>query len=173
MITDRRATFRVGLSSLYLPYYDALCAALGPEWQPYMGLRSFSQQDALWKQGRQVPGPNATEKHPLGGTVTNARGGESAHNYGCGTDWAYFENGLLQWISKDSPHWAFFQAAVEKIGLRWGGEFGDVDHAELKIDCDWKHVLLAFNSHGSLVAQQYIQERIVKSPDITQTECKP
>lgn len=169
MSLERRVTFRAGLSSLYLPYYDALCLALGPEWQPYMGLRSFSQQDALWKQGRQVPGPNPTDKHPLGGVVTNARGGESAHNYGCGTDWAYFQDGVLQWITKDSPHWKVFQAAVEGVGLRWGGEFGDVDHAEIKISCDWKHVLLEFNTHGSRSAQEYIQERIVKLITSSQT----
>lgn len=153
-MTNRRAHFREGLSSLYLPFYDALCAELGPEWQPYMGTRTIAQQDKLFAQGRSDPG----------GRVTNARGGDSAHNYGCGTDWAYFEAGQLVWLKKEDPRWQVFKAAVEKVGLRWGGEFGDVDHAELKLSCDWKHVHLKFIAGGMRMAQEHIAANCIGAP---------
>lgn len=126
----RRDVFRKGLSPLYLPYYDSLCGVLGEEWQPYMGLRTIEQQDALYAQGR------TTEGH----IVTNADGPGSPHPYGCATDWAYIENGKLIWLTKEDKRWQEFINAVEKVGLRSGSEWGDMDHAELKLAISW-HVI--------------------------------
>jgi hypothetical protein len=146
---DYRAKYRVGLSTLYLPFYDALCKALAPEWAPYDSIRTFDQQTALWNQGRTTPG----------GIVTNAKAGESAHNYACATDWTIWSpTGQPIWMPKDDPRWQIYVDAVRSVGLRAGVDFGDVDHNELKIDCDWPHVLIAFNIGGMTAAQQKIQE---------------
>lgn len=156
---DRRAHFRDGLSSLYLPFYDALCAKLGPEWQPYSGCRDFASQDALYAKGRTVMpiGP--------GHIVTNAKGGQSAHNYGAGTDWTWFDGETLVWLTKEDPRWQEYHDAITAVGLRPGAEFGDVDHNELRLDCDWPHILLAFQQGGMTAAQQKIEEALcVKSP---------
>lgn len=147
---ERRAHFRQGLSSTYLPFYDSLCGVLGPEWQPYFGVRTFDQQTALYAQGRTGPG----------GIVTNARAGESAHNYGCGSDWTYFYNDQLVWLKKEDPLWQIYINAVTKVGLRPGAEFGDIDHNELRLDCDWKHVLLAYNAGNMTSAQDKIAQSL-------------
>ncbi len=148
---NRRAHFRVGLSSLYLPFYDALCAELGPEWQPYQGVRTVDEQNGLYAKGRTTA--------PIGPEhiVTNAKGGYSAHNYGCATDWVFYDNGVLTWLKKEDPRWQSYIDAVRKVGLRPGVEFGDIDHNELRLNCDWAHVLLAYQQGGMTAAQQKIQ----------------
>lgn len=52
------------------------------------GFRSFAEQDTLYAQGRTAPGP----------IVTNARGGESYHNYGLAFDFALLlPGGKISW----------------------------------------------------------------------------
>lgn len=140
---DRRAFFRKGLSSLYVPFYDALCGKLGPEWQPYSGTRSFQDQETLYAKGRTI--------FPIGPQfiVTDAHGGESAHNWGCATDWTWFDPaGHLVWLKKEDPKWKEYIEAATAAGLRPGAEFGDVDHNELKLSVPWTHVLKYFNDGG-------------------------
>jgi hypothetical protein len=153
MIENRRLHFRTGLSSLYLPFYDKLCEALGPEWQPYSGLRTFDEQTALYNQGRITPGK----------IVTKAKAGQSAHNYGCATDWIIFDqSGQPIWIKSEDPRYQDYWSAVESVGLKPGKLFGDNDHNELNLSCDWPHIYLAFNQGGQKVAQQKIEESIIK-----------
>lgn len=153
MIADRRAFFKQGLSSLYLPFYEELCTRLGPEWQPYSGFRSFDAQTRLYSQGRTASGS----------IVTAAKAGESAHNYGCATDWAYFYQGQLVWLKHSDSLWAQYIAAVKSVKLRPGEEFGDIDHNELRLDCDWKHILLAYNAGNMTAAQDKIAKSISKT----------
>lgn len=146
---DRRTKFKQGLCNLYLPLYEALCEELPPEWQPYSGLRTFDEQTNLWNQGRSTHGS----------IVTNARAGESAHNWGCGSDWTIWNENNPIWMKKDDPKWDFFVTAVEKVGLRSGKEFGDVDHAELKITCSWPCILIAYYKNKNMTqAYQKIEE---------------
>ena len=147
---NRRDKFKQGLNSLYLPYYEALCLALPDEWQPYSGLRTFDEQTRLWNQGRNAPG----------GIVTNAKAGESAHNWGCGTDWTIWVNNLPVWMSKSDERWKEYIEAVVKVGLRSGEEFGDIDHNELKISCSWPAILHVFSAQGSIAAHQKIEDSI-------------
>ena len=149
---DRRSKFKQGLCSIYLPYYEALCAELPSEWQPYSGFRTFDQQTNLWKRGRLSEG----------GIVTNAKAGESAHNWGAGTDFTIWQNELPIWMKKDDPKWDEYVSAVIKVGLRPGKEFGDIDHNELKISCSWPVILAEFNKNGSVSAYQKIEESIIK-----------
>src|SRR5690606_12092414 len=86
-VSTRRERFRRGLHPLYLPFYDALCLELGDHWQPYFGIRTHEQQAFLYAQGRDRPGR----------VVTNARAGESAHNYGCASDWTVWRGGQPLW----------------------------------------------------------------------------
>lgn len=124
---DRRKFYREGLSKEYAPLYDGLCALLDDRWQPYSGYRSNEQQDALYA------------KHD--GT-TDAKGGESAHNYGCATDWTIFDDhGKPTWLHKNDPLWDEYTTAIWKVGgLRSGAEFrsDDIDHNELQISGKWK-----------------------------------
>jgi len=87
------------------------------------GLRTFAEQDALYAQGRTKPGQ----------IVTQARGGESNHNYGLAADLCPFVNGKPNW---DAPLdvWATIGAIATEHGLEWGGtwkKFLDKPHVQL------------------------------------------
>lgn len=78
------------------------------------GLRTFAEQDELYKQGRTKPGQ----------VVTKARGGQSNHNYGLAVDLCPFVNGKPQW----NDNQGFIRIGVEaaKVGLEWGGQLEKV-----------------------------------------------
>lgn len=98
------------------------------------GLRTVAEQDALFAQGRTKPGPK----------VTNARGGQSNHNYGLAVDMYPFIGGK---IFVDVPKGASvefrrtFNAVqdaigeeAERLGLFWGARFRgivDTPHVQL------------------------------------------
>lgn len=131
---DRRLFFGKKLHSLYAPFYEALCAELPPEWQPYSGSRDFMAQSRLYAQGRTAPGL----------IVTKATAGRSPHNYGCASDWTLWENHLPIWLKRDDPRWQEYIQAVKKVGLKAGADFGDVDHNELALTCSWTDVFACY-----------------------------
>lgn len=75
------------------------------------GYRSFEEQERLYAQGRSTPGP----------IVTNARGGQSYHQYGVAFDVAFLVNGKLSW--DNSLPWQRLGKWGEFIGLEWGGRW--------------------------------------------------
>jgi len=79
------------------------------------GLRTYAEQDALYAQGRTVPGK----------IVTNAPGGYSNHNFGCAVDCYPFllgESGNLNWEPK-SQQFSLMVDALVAEGLLWGGNW--------------------------------------------------
>lgn len=93
---------------------------------------------------------------------TNARAGESPHNYSCAEDWTKVDsNGKFIWLKKDRPEWAEFIEAVESVGLRSGKQWGDVDHAELKIACSWKNILSVHRVDGMDAAYDLIKKQML------------
>ncbi len=159
-MNERRKRFRLGLHSLYLPVYDAICAELPIEWDPCQGLRTVQYQDGLWEQGRSIPGPGATKENPLGRTVTNARGGESPHNYGCATDWIIWEKGQPVWIRDTDPRWKVYFDACAKAGAKLGADFGDLPHNELRIRVRWTKVFEAYMQRGAIGADEMIRTNL-------------
>ena len=148
---QRRINFRVGLNDLYLPYYDALCTNLNANsWAPYFGLRTFAEQDKLYAQGRTTPGP----------IVTNAQSGQSPHEYGCATDWAFFDGGVLIWLQASDPRWDEYFKAIALSKLVAGVHFShpDTDHNELAIADSWLEVQKAYKSGGLEKANAFITE---------------
>ena len=79
----------------------------------YTAFRSWAEQDHLFAQGRWAPG----------NVVTNARGGDSYHNWGLAFDAAPYENGV---ISNDSAKFIRMGHLGEKVGLQWGGSFKSI-----------------------------------------------
>jgi hypothetical protein len=158
----RRTKFRRGLSTLYLPDYDALCGLLGPEWQPYVGMRDFIEQQACFN--------NKTSK---------AKPGESPHQYGCASDWTLWDAyGKPIWLPWKDERWLPYQQAIEKVGLRWGNDwnrngdpadesFHDAYHNELSIACSWKHVHLVYKARGMTAAQQHIEANLISAMAVT------
>lgn len=83
------------------------------------GTRSYAEQDALFRQGR-FGNP--------GDKVTNARGGQSWHNFGLAWDIGLFEDG--KYLEASGPYNS--ASSIAKIaGLEWGGDwssFPDAPH---------------------------------------------
>jgi peptidoglycan L-alanyl-D-glutamate endopeptidase CwlK len=108
----------------------AACAAAGADLLITCTLRSRQEQDTLFAQGRTSPGH----------IVTNARAGQSAHNYGLALDIVPMVNGKPDWNGSD-PIWDQIGALGVEAGLTWLGSpdstFKEKPHFE---HSDWRTV---------------------------------
>lgn len=93
-------------------------------------LRTFAEQDALFAQGRSKPGK----------VVTNAKGGQSYHNYGLAIDIVLIldkdKNGTFETASWDlktdfdgdsKADWMEVVQIFKRFGFEWGGDWKFVD----------------------------------------------
>lgn len=74
--------------------------------------RDNASQDALYAQGRTAPGK----------VVTNAKAGQSYHNYRCAVDVVPLRNGKPVWDTKD-PVWQTVGRLGKAAGLEWAGDW--------------------------------------------------
>lgn len=74
-------------------------------------LRTVSEQNELYAQGRSKPGK----------IVTNAKGGYSMHNYGLAFDIAIKKNGTIVW--DDEKLYSKAGEIGTSLGLEWGGSW--------------------------------------------------
>lgn len=74
--------------------------------------RDNASQAALYAQGRTSPGK----------VVTNAKAGQSFHNYRCAVDVVPMRNGKPVWDSKDSV-WQIIGKLGKEAGLEWAGDW--------------------------------------------------
>lgn len=87
------------------------------------GYRSNAEQDALYAQGRTKPGK----------IVTNAKGGQSNHNFGIAVDFCLTnEKGTIANYTVNSD-WRRVAAIAKSKGFEWGGDWkGFVDNPHLE-----------------------------------------
>lgn len=90
------------------------------------GYRSIERQNQLYAQGRTTPGL----------IVTNAKGGESLHNYKVAADFVFRKEGY----SVPDTVWQTFGHVAEKHGFEWGGSkswikagLNDRPHAQMTL----------------------------------------
>lgn len=108
-------------------------------------LRTFEEQNALYAQGR-------TKK---GKVVTNAKGGQSFHNYGLAVDICILvdtdKNGtfetasfdpLKDWDGDRIADWQEVVAVFKKYGWEWGGDwrFKDLPHFQKTFGKTWQQL---------------------------------
>lgn len=96
------------------------------------GLRTFAEQDEIYAQGRTTPGKK----------VTNAKGGQSIHNYGLAVDIVLIIDGKTaswdtakDWDNDKVADWYECVKIFAKYGWDWGGNwktFKDLPHFEKK-----------------------------------------
>lgn len=92
----------------------------------YCTQRSLTEQADLYACGRTKPGK----------IVTNAKPGQSAHNYGLAFDGAPLINGRIAW--DDHGAWQVYGRVAADVGLEWAGtwtKFCEFPHIQLP---DWK-----------------------------------
>jgi peptidoglycan L-alanyl-D-glutamate endopeptidase CwlK len=97
------------------------CKAAGLDVRITSTYRDFAEQERLYEIGRTVPGDGATKGHPLGLPVTNAKPGESWHNWRRAFDFVPMRDGVCLWA--DSSAFAKCGAIAESIGLEWAGRW--------------------------------------------------
>ena len=91
------------------------------------GFRSFAEQDALFARGRTI----LREDNKRVRIVTNARAGESYHNYGVAFDVVEIRNGKALWTN---PEWPRIGELGIQLGFEWGGNwtrFKDRPHFQM------------------------------------------
>lgn len=89
---------------------------MGIKLRVIQGFRTYAEQNALYAQGRTTKGKK----------VTNAKGGQSNHNFGLAIDVAEIKNGNIDWNEQEKV-----LAKIAPIGKKWGFEWGG----------DWKSIV--------------------------------
>jgi peptidoglycan L-alanyl-D-glutamate endopeptidase CwlK len=117
---------RAEAKEIYIAIYNALKGRAAVRFTHT--LRTIAEQDALYAQGRTKPGKK----------VTNAKGGQSYHNFGLAIDICLILDGKeVSWdISKDYDgdkiaDWMEAVAIFKSRGWEWGGDwakFRDAPH---------------------------------------------
>ena len=100
------------------------------------GNRTWAEQDALYAIGR------TTQRNRS--KVTNARGGQSNHNFGIAWDIGIFDGATYH---AKSPRYAQAGAIGRKQGLEWGGDwksFQDTPHYNLRTGLTTAQLRAAF-----------------------------
>lgn len=87
------------------------CRKLGVDALVYCTYRSAEEQDELYKIGRET----------AGSIVTNARAGQSLHQYRVAWDAVPLLAGKPQWNDKSS--YAKMGTAAEALGIEWAGRW--------------------------------------------------
>ena len=115
--------------------------ALGIQLRISQGYRTFGEQDVIYAQGR-------TKK---GAIVTNAKGGQSYHNYGLAVDLVRMVDGRVDWnydMRKLLPY-------AIKHGLSWGGSpafvkagIPDFPHFEKTFGLNWRELLKRYQARN-------------------------
>lgn len=121
------------------------------------GLRTFAEQDALFKQRPKV---------------TNAKGGQSLHNYGLAIDFAILRdkdgNGTYEELSWDVTadfdkdgviDWQEVVQEFEKAGWEWGGKwrtFKDLPHCQKTGGYTWQQLLAKYQKKDFIPGTTYV-----------------
>lgn len=79
----------------------------------FCGYRSFDEQEKLYAQGRTI----------FGAVITNAKAGESWHNYGLAMDIVFKDENGWTW---HSDKWDELGALGDEYGFEWGGNWPSI-----------------------------------------------
>lgn len=121
------------------------------------GLRTFEEQNQLYAIGRALPGKK----------VTNAKGGQSIHNYGLAVDICLIIDGktaswdtVKDWDGDKVADWNECVKIFEKYGWDWGGNwktFKDMPHFEKK-GYSWRKLIQMKRDSQGYVILKYPQK---------------
>lgn len=134
------------------------CLARGVQYYAISGYRSVEEQNGLYAQGRTKPGA----------IVTNARGGQSAHNFGVAIDFCKDADVARAGLQPDwnADSYKVLAEEAKKLGLEAGlyWQFKDAPHIQLPLTAhgiklfsaapkpDDDNNLLALHTKGGMAA---------------------
>lgn len=131
-------------------YYEAVKATPALV-HPYIDqtYRTFAESDKLYAQGRTTPGE----------IVSNAKAGQSWHNYGLALDFHLQINGKDVW--NVDHNWMVVVNIFKAHGFNWGGEFAgsfkDYPHLEYKGGHTLSQLLALHNEGKFIAGTNYVQ----------------
>lgn len=117
---------------------------LGVKLRVTSALRTWKEQQELYNQGRTTSGK----------VVTNAKPGQSLHNYGLAIDVVEIKDGKALW---NNPDWSKIADLGKQIGFSWGGDwksFKDKPHFEMRFGnslSQLKSIYTSGNRNGEYV----------------------
>ena len=88
---------------------------LGIKLRVVQALRSWQEQADLYNKGRTEESKAKKEK-----IVTNAKAGDSYHNYGLAIDVVEIKDGKALWTN---PNWSKIARLGKSLGFEWGGDW--------------------------------------------------
>lgn len=128
----------------------ATAATFGCEYVMISGHRSWEEQDVLYARGRTVPGDK----------ITNAKGGQSNHNFGIAADFAvfqgkiYLDGGTNQQAALARRVHAACAVHARKLGMDWGGDWRnlkDEPHFEIHTGLTLAQKRSVYQQRGSVL----------------------
>lgn len=111
MINSRKLEDLLPDVKLKVEAFIALCLLNGIDIIITSTYRDAESQTAIYNQGRTTAGKR----------VTNAKAGQSYHNYRCAADFAPVVNGKINW--NDSKLFTRCGEYAEQCGLEWAGRW--------------------------------------------------
>ena len=111
------------------------------------GFRTFEESEHLYAQGRTQPGQ----------IVTNAKPGQSYHNYGLAIDFCLTVGGKMIWVVDEN--WMKVVNIFKNHGWEWGGDwrsFKDYPHLQKTFGYNWRALLDKYNSKDFIPGTQYV-----------------
>lgn len=99
-------------------------------------LRTYAEQDKLYAQGRTTKG----------NIVTNAKGGQSNHNFGTALDVVPIVNGQADWKTT-ADTWNKIGTIGKSLGFVWGGDWKSL--------VDKPHFEMTFNNSLAQMRKKY------------------
>jgi len=112
MINSRSLDDLLPLVRARVDAFLASCKKEGIDLLVTSSYRDIESQNALYAQGRTTEGK----------IVTNAKGGQSFHNFRCAVDVVPLKNGKEIWDGAD-PVWATVGRLGKEAGLEWAGDW--------------------------------------------------
>lgn len=111
------------------------------------GIRDFTRQDKLYQIGRDASG------QVIGGIVTNARAGQSYHNYGLALDVVIINDDGSANYDVNNPEWYRLGQIGKSFGFVWGGDFKSI--------VDMPHFEMNFGLHHTQLLDRYSSGNII------------
>lgn len=140
------------------------------------GFRSFALQADLYNKGRTVVNPDGRKPgKPLGNIITNAKAGQSIHNYALAVDFCLLIDGkLYKWDNITDydgdgvADWMEVVRIFKKHGWEWGGDwktFKDEPHFQFDFGYSWQQLQAKYNVGDFITGTKFVNLARISVPD--------
>jgi peptidoglycan L-alanyl-D-glutamate endopeptidase CwlK len=120
-------------------------------------LRTFAQSTYDYNLGRTIINPDGrSAAKPMGNIISDAKAGESYHNYGLALDIDMIINDQ-HWNDPTPKVIAIFAKYGFSSGLNFPGKFKDAPHFENRLGYNWRQLLAKYNAGDFIPDTNYVK----------------